>query len=401
MQTINNEIAKSSTENIDESNAKKGRNFVFAFLYAIGSIFVVANHCGADSVINLAFDIFPVNAFHLGLFMFCSGYFYKSKNENELGKYTWKKIKRLIIPMYIWNIVYGLFVQYTKSKGFMIGGDFTLYNLFIQPLKYGQQFGYNLCFWFIPELFLIQIITCSIRKIINKFANVNEYIFFIFYFLLGILGVYLSNLGLNRDWNLLLVRTLFFFPFFGLGILYNRKLEKVDNLKNIIYFSIILTLQLIIIFVEGKAPYFIPAWCADFTSNLALPYMVGFLGIAFWLRIAKIMEPITMNSKVIDCISNNAYPIMAHQFFGFFILKYIYFTLSKVTPFFQTFDVFNFKFNIWYYYYSNKAFFILYLIFGLVIPILISTILTKIKIIIQNVLKKLRKDDHKLVKEIG
>jgi fucose 4-O-acetylase-like acetyltransferase len=387
MQTINNEMIQSPPENIDKTGAEKNKNFVFAFLYVIGSILIVAGHC-VDGGINLAFDLFPIYSFHLGLFMFCSGYFYKSKNENELGKYMWKKIKRLIIPMYIWNIVYGLFVQLTRLDGFTIGGDFTLYNLFIQPLKNGNQFEYNMCFWFIPELFLIQIITCSIRKIINKFANVNEYIFFIFYFLLGILGVYLSNLGLNKEWNLLLVRTLFFFPFFGLGILYNRKLEKVDNLKNIIYFSIILTLQLIIIFVEGKAPYFITAWCEDFTSNLALPYMVGFLGIAFWLRIAKIMEPITMNSKVIDCISNNAYPIMAHQFLGFFILKYIYFILSQVTPLFSTFSVWLFKIEIWYYYYRGpKAFLILYLVFGLTIPILINTILTKIKIIIINMVK--------------
>jgi len=381
---LNNKIIQNETENnmksINKMNIEK--NQVFVFLYAIGTILIVAGHCD-NGGINLVFNLFPIYSFHLGLFMFCSGYFYKSKNEKELGKYIWKKFKRLIIPMFIWNLVYGVFVQLTRLKGFTIGGDFTLYNLFIQPLKNGHQFVYNMCFWFVPELFLIEIITCGIRKFISKIINVNEYVFFIIYFLLGVLGIYLSNMGLNKEWNLLIVRTLFFFPFFGLGILYNRKLEKIDKLNNIGYFSIIILVQLIIIFFEGKAPSFTPSWCNDFTPNLVLPYLVGYLGILFWLRIAKILEPITMNSKVINCISNNAYPIMAHQFFGFFILKCIYGIFSKITPIFLTFSFESFKSNIWYYYYpKNSVFLILYLIFGLTIPILINTILTKIRSII-------------------
>lgn len=131
---------KDNMEIINKTNIEK--NYIFVFLYAIGSIFIVAGHC-QNGGINLAFDIFPIYSFHLGLFMFCSGYFYKSKNENELGKYAWKKIKRLIIPMFIWNIVYGLFVQLTRLKGFTIGGDFTLYNLFVQPIKNGHQYIIN------------------------------------------------------------------------------------------------------------------------------------------------------------------------------------------------------------------------------------------------------------------
>lgn len=394
MNTMNNIIIQNENKNnlksINKMNDEK--NQIFVFLYAIGTILIVAGHC-SNGGINLAFNLFPIYSFHLGLFMFCSGYFYKSKNENELRKYTWKKFKRLIIPMFIWNIVYGLFVQLTRLKGFTIGGDFTLYNLFIQPLKNGHQFAYNMCFWFVPELFLIEIITCGIRKIISKFVNINEYAFFICYLLLGILGIYLSNIGLNKEWNLLMVRTLFFFPFFGLGILYNRKLEKIDKLNNIAYFSIIIVVQLIIIFFEGKAPSYTPSWCNDFTFNLVLPYLVGYLGILFWLRIAKILEPITMNSKVTNCISNNAYPIMTHQFLGFFILKCIYGILSKITSLFSTFSFVSFKSNIFYYYYpKDKVFLILYLISGLIIPIFINTILTKTRSIIGKILQ--RKEIH-------
>lgn len=359
--------------NIKESSNK---NPVFVFLYAIGSILVVAGHCN-NGGINLAFDLFPIYAFHLGLFMFCSGYFYKDKCEENVAKYVWKKFKRLIIPMYIWNFVYGFFVQLTKLKGFSLGKDITAYNLFVAPIINGHQFVYNTCFWFIPSLFLVEVITCCIRKILNKGNLINEYIFYAFYLALGVLGVYLSNKGFNKEWWLLLVRTLYFFPFYGLGILYKRKLEKFDKLNNAVYFTIVILIQLIVIFIEGKRVKFTPSWCNDFTSNLLLPFIVGYLGIAFWLRIAKILEPITKKSKIINTIADNAYSIMAHQFLGFFILKCLYAIGSKFIPLFSNFDWAKFKSDIWYYYCPKNInqFLILYVVMGILVPIGIARIL--------------------------
>ena len=359
-----------------KKKSKDNKNYTFVFLYAIGSILIVAGHC-YNGGINLFFDIFQPYAFHLGLFMFCSGYFYKSSNEDNFKEYFIKKFKRLIIPMFIWNLIYGLFIQFIKLFGFSFGENFTLYNLIIAPLINGHQFCFNLCFWFIPELFLIQMITCLLRKGLSKFIKINEYLFFAFYLLLGILGVYLSNKGFNKEWFLLLVRTLFFFPFFGMGILYNRKIERYDKLSNIKYFSIVLLLQFIIIFIEGKSPGFTVVWSKDFTNNLLLPFMVGFLGIAFWLRIAKILEPITKDSGVINTISNYSLPIVAHQFFVFFILKFIFALFCRFTPFFNDFSISEFKSDFWYYYVPNNlgVFYFIYLIFGLVIPIIIAKIL--------------------------
>ena len=55
-------------------------NYTFKLLYAIGIVFVVAGHCP-----NLGYShetqMFPIYSFHMGLFMFVSGYFYTAKNE--------------------------------------------------------------------------------------------------------------------------------------------------------------------------------------------------------------------------------------------------------------------------------------------------------------------------------
>ena len=361
---------------------KNSKNPIFIFLYAIGTILIVNGHCG-DNGLNLLFNVFNFRSFHLGLFMFCSGYFYKSKNESEFIKYVIKKFKKFIIPIYLWNLVYVAFIYLTRLKGFTIGRDFTLYNYFVMPLVHGQQFIYTLCLWYLPSLFLIEIITCLVRKCINKITTINEFVFFIIYFALGLLGVYLSNKGwgLTKDYKLLLVRTLYFFPFFGLGLLYNRKIEKHDNVHNYIYFPIVIILQLIIVYFLGENLSFHPAWCYDFTKNIFIPFITGFLGIAFWLRIAKIMVPITENSKIIQSISNNSYAIMIHQFLGFFIVKLIYAIISKYLHIFTDFSISKFKTDIWYIYIPKEqtGFLLIYIAAGILIPILINKTLNIIK----------------------
>lgn len=367
---------------MDKNLNKKSdsKNYVFSFLYCIGTILIVAGHC-RNGGINLFFDFFPIYSFHLGLFMFCSGYFYKDKCEENFKEYFFKKLKRFIIPMYIWNFVYGIFVLLIRRRGFTIGQNITLYNLIIAPLVDGHQFQYNMCLWYLPSLFLIEISTCLVRKIVKKKLRINEYIFFIIYLFLGMLGVYLSNNGINKEWNLLLVRFLYFLPFFGLGLLYNRKLENKDNLKNTIYFSILLIIVLIIIFSNNGTVKYTPSWCNDFSDNLILPFIIGFIGIAFWLRIAKIVEPISKKSKLVDTIQSNVLAISTHQFLGFFILKYIFAICSKFIFTFNDFNWNKFKTDIWYYYIPiNKTqFLILYLIAGIVIPIYINKILKIIK----------------------
>lgn len=51
-------------------------NYTFKILYCTGIILVVCGHCN-NGGLNLFFDWFPPYGFHLALFVFSSGYFYK------------------------------------------------------------------------------------------------------------------------------------------------------------------------------------------------------------------------------------------------------------------------------------------------------------------------------------
>ena len=79
----------------------------FRILSAFAIIFVVAGH--ADfGVFDIA-GMFPYYSFHVGVFAFISGYFYKEESESNVGNYLFKKVKHLLLPYFGWNLFYGLF----------------------------------------------------------------------------------------------------------------------------------------------------------------------------------------------------------------------------------------------------------------------------------------------------
>lgn len=156
-------------------------------------------------------------------------------------------------------------------------------------------------------------------------------------------------------------------------------------MSNLLYFSIIFAVQLGVITIYGRKLSYTISWCNDFNENMAMPYVVGMLGIAFWLRVAKILEPLLADSKCIRLISNHTYSIMVNQFLGFMIVKTIFALIAWFTPFCANFDFAEYKSNIWWYYIPKGIpnWYILYMIGGIVIPITISLLQERLTCLIR------------------
>lgn len=353
-------------------------NYTFRILYAIAMIMVVAGHC-MNGGISFFYEWFPPYAVHLAVFMFSSGYFYKdSVEENGKVDYIWKKVKKLIVPLYLWNFFYALITLVASWIGYGFVGTVNLYTLFIAPITDGHQFTFNLGGWFVIPLFMVQVYNVFLRGMWKKvFKKINEYILFVFNMLMGILGVYIASIGFNTGWWLVLVRMLYFIPFYSLGILYNRKIERMDRVSNITYFSVVLILQLFLIEYYKTPIVFVPSWCNDFVYGPIVPYVIGFLGIAFWLRIAKILEPAIGRSKCINLIAGNTYSIMINHFLGFFILNTVFAVIHICTGLLGGFDLVSYKYAIYYVYLPNDIdnFLIVYLVVGIAIPILMQKVI--------------------------
>lgn len=344
-------------------------NLQFKLLSAIGIIIIVSGHCYHGGI-SLAYEWFPTYSFNLSLLVFISGYFYKPKYEESVLKYIWKRTKRLLIPAYIWNIVYGLFVLVTADAGYTIGAEVNFYNLFIMPFVDGEAFAYNLGSWFVYPLFLVCVFNVLFRKLMGLLKLKNEYVFTAIYLVIGMIGIQLAIDGHNMGIFRLLTRAMFFLPCFQIGRLYNAKLEKKDTLNSIAYFAIIFAVQLLLLTFFENLEY-TPSSMTKFTNGVVIPYVTSITGISFWLRISRLLTPIVKNWKFIRLISDNTYSIMIHQMIGYMSVKWIFYLLSILTPLFADFNAFSMRTNIWYYYLPNglQQYGMLYLAGGIFVPI--------------------------------
>ena len=98
-------------------------DYRFKLLYALGMIMIVSGHVPGGGAISIFGNWFPYYGVHLPLFAFCAGYFFKPQSIDNTGNYIKKKVKKLIIPLYIYTVVYGIIVQILKSMGFAMGED--------------------------------------------------------------------------------------------------------------------------------------------------------------------------------------------------------------------------------------------------------------------------------------
>lgn len=347
-------------------------DYRFRLLYALGMIFVVSGHAEGGGV-SLFYDWFPPYAFHMGLFVFCSGYFYKDSYTRDIHGFLIRKAKSLLLPMYLWNCFYALLVVALGRFGFTIGLAPSVQTLVTMPLYEGSQFEYNMGAWFVVPLFVVELAAVLFRKLCPLRGPRGETAAFVLGLALGALGVWLARHGFRRGWEQLVVRSLYFLPFYGLGIFYRRVLEPYDRLPHGWYFAVVFFVQYVIIVLCGRIPYYTPSRCDDFVEGGITPFIVGFTAIAFWLRMARILEPALGRDKWVNAIAKNSYSIMVNQFLGFMLLKACFAFLRLTTGHCQDFDMAQFKSNLAYFYApSGRVFYIFYLAAGLLVPILMQ-----------------------------
>lgn len=312
-------------------------NSTFRILSALAMIFVVAGH--ADfGVFDIA-GMFPYYSFHVGVFAFISGYFYKEENEKNVSGYIKKKIHHLLVPYYIWNLLYGILAALLRMAGFQIGNPITLKTLFLEPFLGGHQYGLNFASWFVPVLFLIEIANILGRKVLDRLHLKKESFIFSASLVMGMLVVWLSVRGSVWGYYRHIGCVLFLFPVFQGGQFYKKVLEeKTARIPAGIYFAVICMVQyIVLLYSKGQVAYS-TVWCTGFAHGPLVPYITTFTGIAFWMGIAKLLVPLWKEGNLLDAIGKNTFGIMMHHIAGFGVLNTIYFVLAKTGMIFADFD---------------------------------------------------------------
>lgn len=328
-------------------------------LTALGVIFVVAGHLQFD-ILSLG-GLFPYYSFHLYIFLFVTGYFYKPEDENHLGAFFLRKAKRLLLPYFIWNLLYGILSTVLYKNGIYIGGLIDLRNLFLEPFLGGHQFMYNSPAWFVVALFVVEALYILGRKlvglIVSKFAKNaalwTDMIVLGGTLLAGILTIYLAIGG--HVWGLWKTpgRWLIMLPGVQFGRVFKEYVEpylekKVPNRNtsikyNIIFFVVILTVQYVIKnLCAGLAISVV--WCSSFANGPIIPFVTAITGVAFWLRVASLLSLIKGN--VLTTIGKNSYSIMTHQFTVLFTINSVCMILSKRGILKAPFDIMSYKTSV-------------------------------------------------------
>ncbi|MBR1641486.1 MAG: acyltransferase family protein [Butyrivibrio sp.] len=356
-------------------------DYRFKLLYAIGILMVISGHMASGISLTLA-DWVPLYGVHLPIFAFSSGYFFKESATQDWIGYVKKKVLRLLVPLYIYNLFYGIVVLISRRFGFTLSEEFSLYNLLLAPILNGHQFAYNLGGWFVVPLFMVETFYVLLRKALHiSWNRLSETVLFVVLAILGMVGNQLGYMGYNQGWWLVLDRMLYFLPFYAFGFYYKKFLEEYDRkIPDALLLSVLFGIQAMIFFIYGRELTYGAAWCS-FKEPGYMPFLAGIVGIAIWFRIATMLEPVLGKKRSVNILADNAYSIMINQFAGFMIVKTVYALISKYTMLFQDFEMDAYKSTIWYCYLPRgmKQLGVFYLIMGIAFPLLVQYIINMTK----------------------
>lgn len=368
----------------EEAYAAAGKrpaeNKQFCILSAIAMLLVVMGH--VDEGLLTIGGLFPYYSFHIALFVFISGYFFRSEDVDRPLGWLKRKTLRLLVPYFLWNVIYGVLVMVLRACGFYIGNPPSLWTLFAEPVLSGHQFLYNAPAWFVTALFLTEAVDLAFRRILGGkwdrredavSCPGREWFFLGLYLCLGFAAAWLSARGSVYDWYRVPGRVMYMLPCYQMGRLYRTVLEKWDTLPDWLYFGGLLAVQLALArFCRGTAVSV--AWCNGFLNGPVIPYLTAVTGIAFWLRVSARLTPALGENRFWRYLGRNTFAVMMHQLLAILAVKGVFALGNAALGWCADFDWEAFRTDVYYVYLPGglTQFRMLYVAAGVALPLFLQ-----------------------------
>ena len=185
-----------------------------------------------------------IYSFHVALFFIISGYTYKIKKEESFLVFIKKKFIRIMVPYYIWALLFIIpFYLFGSSTGDAIGASYSVFGLkkTLFNILYANGILFDLiqnsALWFLPSLFSMEIIYYHIIKRSDNNKSLTA-----FFLLLEIFVATITYKFMNFIFPLGINTCLHFGIFFHIGYLI-KKYNLIDSiLFNNIFSFVIITL---------------------------------------------------------------------------------------------------------------------------------------------------------------
>lgn len=283
-----------------------------------GILFVLDAHLGNS--IGFLSNLFPYDSFFMPMFVFISGYFYKTIHSDTniaVFRYILYKLKTLLAPYLFWVAFYGVLNQVLRAVGLVKFGGHSIPVILYEICSSGWSYGFNDPTWFIPLLFSVCIVYCLLRRVSGRFWN--DLVVSPVLISLGALSVFLSKTDFCIPTHYLLLKVGFFLQFFHIGFVFRKYIEIwFDKINTLSLCMSMIVVNIILLAIYGTNIAF--PNCASMgnfrTDNLLLPLITSLTGTAFWLKISKAVVPILGNNPVVNYISSNTFFIMTHHLFS-------------------------------------------------------------------------------------
>ena len=330
-------------------------------LKAIGIITVVIGHTWSN-----VFAWFPTYSFHMALFMFISGYFFKY---TDIKTFLIKKVKHLLLPLLLWNLFYGILVTLLINfEVVKFNASLSFQSLVWYPLfGIGCPFYFNLPAWFVGTLLLVQIFYYFLFKTLDNRQMIFGGVLLLLHFVALWIG-FNKYQNFGDYFGLGLGRVLYFLIFYHFGYLYCKYFEKYDGFSfNKITFLAIIN-GIILGFVNNNITANIHL--LDFpTHKQLLPLIVGCTGIWFYVLIADLLKDKIKENELLSYIGKNTFSIMMHHQFFFWLFNTFLLFLKNYHIFnLNTFNLEKYQTDIYFritaHYPTSDLFYILCGIFG-------------------------------------
>ena len=348
--------------------AEKGQeNITMRTLCLLAIIFVVDGHVPQGDLFDFG-GLLAYYSFHLMMFAFASGYFFRLHGTalQDLAH----RAKRLLVPLYVWNLVYGLLAALLRRfGGFELGAELTPYTLLLAPVLDGEHFVYNLGAWFLFPLFFAQICYAALRRVLGS-RRESDIVSFAACLIAGMGAVACLQRGIGPVW---LLRGIVLLPGYAGGALYRERLEKQDTLPSLPYMTGLLIARGMLLLLFGRLSYLLSTGTWIDCGPLGV-YLSAATAIAFWLRAARLLAPAVQKSRAALFLSRHTLSVMMHHYMGFFAVDCFFLVLNWTRLGAAEFSVSAFRTKSPYLYApdGSAGWTVLYLCAGLLLPCVIS-----------------------------
>lgn len=356
-------------------SSARGENFMIRALYLLAIIFVVDGHTPFRDMFDWG-GLFGYYSFHLMLFAFGSGYLLCEGQEAHPLAFIARKARRLLIPLLAWNVLYGVGAALLRRfGGFELGEPLSAYTLLLAPFTDGQHFAYNLGSWFVFPLFLVQAMYILVRRLVAALPRGRETAAFVLCLIPGALAVNLCYAGQQAKAPLFLLRALILLPGYALGVLYHRRLERLDTLPTVPWMTALIALRALF-FLRYENLSYLLSDCSYYPCGAFGVYAGGAVAIAFYVRVARLLAPAVERNRALLAVSRHTFDIMMHHYMGFFALDCVFLLVNWLGVGAADFSVRSFRTQMPYLYAPGGHWQInaLYVLAGLALPLVVRRV---------------------------